>query len=198
MTEIDLIINQFILEEGELYTLPELYQQLDEKIHSSTSSMTEIGELLIRGPQIMKGYWKQPEETAKTIVNGWLRTGDLTRMDEQGYFYIEGRTKDMIKYKGYKVMPREVEEKLYEHPAVLEAGVVPAPDPNIGETIKAYIVLKPEYRDKVTEREIIDWSKEKMAAYKYPRIVEFLNVLPRTAVGKVFRRKLRDLDAGEK
>ena len=158
----------------------------------------EIGELLIRGPQIMKGYWKQPEETAKTIVNGWLRTGDLTRMDEQGYFYIEGRTKDMIKYKGYKVMPREVEEKLYEHPAVLEAGVVPAPDPNIGETIKAYIVLKPEYRDKVTEREIIDWSKEKMAAYKYPRIVEFLNVLPRTAVGKVFRRKLRDRDTGEK
>ncbi|MFX1476574.1 MAG: AMP-binding protein [Promethearchaeota archaeon] len=157
----------------------------------------EIGELLIRGPQVMKGYWKQPEATEKTIVNGWLRTGDLTRMDEQGYFYIEGRTKDMIKYKGYKVMPREVEEKLYEHPAVLEVGVVPAPDPNIGETIKAYIVLKPEYKDKITEREIIEWSKEKMAGYKYPRIVEFLNVLPRTAVGKVFRRKLRELDAGE-
>jgi long-chain acyl-CoA synthetase len=158
----------------------------------------EIGELLIRGPQVMKGYWKQPEATEKTILNGWLRTGDLTRMDERGYFYIEGRTKDMIKYKGYKVMPREVEEKLYEHPAVLEAGVVPAPDPNIGETIKAYIVLKPEYKDKITEREIIEWSKEKMAGYKYPRIVEFINVLPRTAVGKVFRRKLRELDAGEK
>lgn len=152
----------------------------------------EVGELLIKGPQVMKGYWNQPEETEKTIINGWLRTGDLARMDEQGYFYIEGRTKDMIKYKGYKVMPREVEEKLYEHPAVLEVGVVPAPDPNIGETIKAYIALKPEYKDKITERDIIDWAKEKMTAYKYPRLVEFVNVLPRTAVGKVFRRKLRD------
>ena len=152
----------------------------------------EIGELLIKGAQVMKGYWKRPEETEKTIINGWLRTGDLARIDEEGYFYIEGRTKDMIKYKGYKVMPREVEEKLYEHPAVLEAGVVPAPDPNIGETIKAYIVLKPEYKDKTTERDIIEWSKEKMAGYKYPRHVEFLNVLPRTAVGKVFRRKLRE------
>ena len=91
----------------------------------------EIGELLIKGPQVMKGYWKSPEETNKTIIDGWLRTGDLARMDEQGYFYIEGRTKDIIKYKGYKVMPREVEEKLYEHPAILEAGVVSAPDPNI-------------------------------------------------------------------
>ncbi|MFX0027571.1 MAG: AMP-binding protein [Candidatus Hermodarchaeota archaeon] len=152
----------------------------------------EIGELLIRGPQIMKGYWKNPKATEEAIVNGWLRTGDLARMDEDGYFYIEGRTKDMIKYKGYKVMPREVEDKLYEHPAVLEVGVVPAPDPNIGETIKAYIVLKPEYKDKITEQDIIDWAKDKMAGYKYPRNVEFLNVLPRTAVGKVFRRKLRE------
>ncbi|GAG76813.1 unnamed protein product, partial [marine sediment metagenome] len=79
----------------------------------------EIGELLIKGPQVMKGYWKSPEETKKTIIDGWLRTGDLARMDERGYFYIEGRTKDIIKYKGYKVMPREVEEKLYEHPAIL-------------------------------------------------------------------------------
>jgi len=152
----------------------------------------EVGELLIKGPQVMKGYWKNPEETEKTIINGWLKTGDLARMDNEGYFYIEGRTKDMIKYKGYKVMPKEVEEKLYEHPAVLEAGVVSAPDPNIGETIKAYIALKPEYKGKITEREIIEWSKEKMAGYKYPRQVEFLNVLPRTAVGKIFRRKLRD------
>lgn len=158
----------------------------------------EIGELLIKGPQVMKGYWKKPEETEKTIIDGWLRTGDLARMDERGYFYIEGRTKDMIKYKGYKVMPREVEEKLYEHPAVLEAGVVPAPDPNIGETIKAYIVLKPEFKDKTTERDIIEWAKDKMAGYKYPRHVEFINVLPRTAVGKVFRRKLREKAFEEK
>ena len=152
----------------------------------------KVGELLIKGPQVMKGYWNQPEETAKTIINGWLRTGDLARMDEQGYFYIEGRTKDIIKYKGYKVMPKEVEEKLFEHPAVLEAGVVSAPDPNIGETIKAYIALKPDYKDKVTEKDIIEWAKERLAAYKYPRQVEFVNVLPRTAVGKIFRRALRE------
>ncbi|MHA1916053.1 MAG: AMP-binding protein [Promethearchaeota archaeon] len=160
--------------------------------------INEVGELLIKGPQVMKGYWKKPEETEKTFASGWLRTGDLARMDKEGYFYIEGRTKDMIKYKGYKVMPSEVEEKLYEHPAILEAGVVPAPDPNIGETIKAYVVLKPEYKDKTTERDIIDWAKEKMAGYKYPRHVEFLNVLPRTAVGKIFRRKLREKAFEEK
>ena len=153
----------------------------------------EIGELLIKGPQIMKGYWKSPEETKKTIIDGWLRTGDLARMDELGYFYIEGRSKDIIKYKGYKVMPREVEEKLYEHPAILEAGVVSAPDPNIGETIKAFVVLKPEYKDTgITERDIIEWAKEKLAGYKYPRQIEFLNILPRTSVGKIFRRKLRE------
>jgi len=154
----------------------------------------EIGELLIRGPQVMKGYWKKPEATKKDIVNGWLRTGDLARMDEDGYFYIEGRTKDMIKYKGYKVMAREVEEKLFEHPAILEAGVVGVPDPNIGETIKAFVVLKSEYRDKgITERDIIEWAKERLAGYKYPRKVEFMKSLPRTAVGKIFRRKLREM-----
>ncbi|MFX1394455.1 MAG: AMP-binding protein, partial [Promethearchaeota archaeon] len=154
----------------------------------------EVGELIIRGPQIMKGYWKNPEATKKDIVDGWLRTGDLTRMDEDGYFYIEGRTKDMIKYKGYKVMAREVEEKLFEHPAILEAGVVGVPDPNIGETIKAFVVLKSEYRDKgITERDIIEWAKERLAGYKYPRKVEFMKALPRTAVGKIFRRKLREM-----
>ncbi len=157
----------------------------------------EIGELFLKGPQVMKGYWNNPEATAATFVGDWLRTGDLARMDERGYFYIEGRTKDMIKYKGYKVMPREVEEKLYEHPAVLEAGVVSAPDPNIGETIKAYIALKPDYQGKITEQEIIEWSKEKMAGYKYPRKVEFVTLLPRTSVGKIFRRKLRERAAKE-
>jgi len=153
----------------------------------------EIGELLVNGPQIMKGYWRKPEETEKTMINGWLRTGDLARMDEEGYFYIEGRTKDIIKYKGYKVMPLEVEEKLYEHPAILEVGVVSAPDPHVGETIKAYIALKPEYRDgKITEQDIIKWAKERLAGYKYPRQVEFVNILPRTTVGKIFRRRLRE------
>ena len=152
----------------------------------------EIGELLLKGPQVMKGYWKNPDATATIFVGDWLRTGDLARMDERGYFYIEGRIKDMIKYKGYKVMPKEVEEKLCEHPAVLEVGVISAPDPEIGETIKAYIAIKPDYQGKVTEEDIINWSKEKMASYKYPREVKFVNILPRTSVGKIFRRKLRE------
>ncbi|MFX1588859.1 MAG: class I adenylate-forming enzyme family protein [Promethearchaeota archaeon] len=152
----------------------------------------EIGEILIKGPQIMKGYWKKPEETTRAIIDGWLRTGDLARMDDDGYFYIEGRTKDIIKYKGYKVMPKEVEEKLGEHPAILEVAVVSAPDPVIGETIKAYIALKPDYKGKITEHDIVEWAKEKMASYKYPRKVKFVNILPRTAIGKIFRRKLRE------
>ncbi len=152
----------------------------------------EVGELLIKGPQVMKGYWKRPDATAETFAGDWLKTGDLARMEDDGYFYIEGRTKDMIKYKGYKVMPKEVEEKLFEHPAVLEAGVVSAPDSIIGETIKAYITLKPEYKGKISEQDIIEWAKEKMASYKYPRQVEFVTILPRTTVGKIFRRKLRE------
>ena len=152
----------------------------------------EIGELLVKGQNIMRGYWKNPEATNKDVVNGWLRTGDLARMDEDGYFYIEGRTKDMVKYKGYKVMAKEVEEKLVEHPAIMEAGVIGVPDPNIGETIKAYVVINSEFIDKITEKEIIEWAKERMAGYKYPRQVELINVLPRTAVGKIFRRKLRE------
>ena len=158
-----------------------------------------IGEILIKGPQVMQGYWKSPEATAQDIVNGWLRTGDLGRMDENGYFYIEGRTKDMIKYKSYKIMSKEVEEKLMDHPAILEVGVVGVPDPNIGETIKAFVVLNKEYKDKgITERDIIEWSKDKLAAYKYPRQVEFIRALPRTAVGKIFRRKLREMEPEKK
>jgi len=158
-----------------------------------------IGEILIKGPQVMQGYWKSPEATAQDIVNGWLRTGDLGRMDENGYFYIEGRTKDMIKYKSYKIMSKEVEEKLMDHPAILEVGVVGVPDPNIGETIKAFVVLNKEYKDKgITERDIIEWSKDKLAAYKYPRQVEFIKALPRTAVGKIFRRKLREMEPEKK
>jgi len=159
----------------------------------------EVGEILIKGPQVMKGYWKRPEATKQDIVNGWLRTGDLGRMDDNGYFYIEGRTKDMIKYKSYKIMSKEVEEKLMDHPAILEVGVVGVPDPNIGETIKAFVVLNKEYRDKgITDREIIEWSKDKLAAYKYPRQVEFIKSLPRTAVGKIFRRKLREMELEKK
>ncbi len=153
----------------------------------------EVGELLIKGPQVMKGYWKRPDATKEVLIKGgWLRTGDLARMDKEGYFYIEGRQKDIIKYKGYKVMPKEVEEKLIEHPAILEAGVVGVPDPNIGETIKAFVVLRADFKEKITEREILEWSKQHLAGYKYPRQLEIVTTLPRTSVGKIFRRKLRE------
>ena len=153
----------------------------------------EVGELLVRGPQVMKGYWKKPEKTREVITeDGWLRTGDLAYMDEDGYFYIAGRQKDIIKYKGYKVLPDEVEDKLYSHPAILECAVVGVPDPEIGETIKAFVVLREEYKGKITEQDIIDWAKKEMAGYKWPRKVEFLDKLPRTAIGKVLRRALRE------
>ncbi|MFX0177409.1 MAG: AMP-binding protein [Candidatus Hodarchaeota archaeon] len=152
----------------------------------------EVGELLIRGPQVMKGYWNNSEATKKVITEeGWLRTGDLARIDEDGYFYIEGRMKDIIKYKGYKVMPKEVEEKLEKHPAISSAGVVGIPDPDIGETIKAFIVLEKEYIGKINEQDIIEWAKENMAGYKYPRQIQFIQVLPRTAIGKIHRLALK-------
>ncbi|MHA1270280.1 MAG: AMP-binding protein [Candidatus Helarchaeota archaeon] len=155
----------------------------------------EVGELLVRGPQVMKGYWKNPERTNAVLIKDdkgktWLRTGDLGKMDEEGYFYISGRTKEMIKYKGYRILPFEVEKTLYEHPAVFECAVVGIPDDEVGEKIKAFITIKPEYKDKITEQDIIDWAKEEMAGYKWPRIVEFIPSIPKTAVGKVFRRTL--------
>ncbi|WP_456467948.1 long-chain-fatty-acid--CoA ligase [Archaeoglobus sp.] len=152
----------------------------------------EVGELAVKGPQVMKGYWKMEEETKKVLVNGWLLTGDMAKMDEDGYFYIVDRKKDMIIAGGYNIYPREVEEVLYEHPAVLEAAVVGVPDPYRGETVKAFIVLKPEYKGKVSEDDIIKFCKERLAAYKVPRIVEFRDELPKSAVGKILRRVLRD------
>ncbi len=152
----------------------------------------EVGEIVIKGPQVMKGYYKMEEETKKVLVNGWLLTGDMAKMDEDGYFYIVDRKKDMIIAGGYNIYPREVEEVLYEHPAVAEAAVVGVPDPYRGETVKAYIVLKPEYKGKVTEQEIIQFCKERLAAYKVPKLVEFRDELPKSAVGKILRRVLRD------
>lgn len=160
----------------------------------------EIGELAIRGPQVMKGYWNKPEETAQTLVDGWLRTGDIAKMDEDGYFYIVDRKKDMINAAGYKVWPREVEEVLYRHPAVKEAAVIGVPDPYRGETVKAYIVPKEEYKyvfeDEAKKEELIEdlekFCREHLAAYKVPRLYEFREELPKTLVGKILRRVLRE------
>ena len=152
----------------------------------------EEGELVLKGPTVMKGYWNRPEETQEALRDGWLYTGDLARVDEDGYFYIVGRKKDLIKASGFSVFPAEVENFLYGHPAVKEVAVVGVPDPYRGENIKAFIVLQPEYRHQVQEEEIIVWSREKMAAYKYPRMVEFVEELPKTASGKVLKRVLRE------
>ena len=152
----------------------------------------EVGELAVKGPQVMQGYWNNPEETKICLKNGWLHTGDIAKMDEDGYFYIVDRKKDMIDVSGLKVWPREVEEVLYEHPAVNEAAVVGVPDAYRGETVKAYVSLKPGYEGKVTEEDIIKFCKEKIATYKAPRLVEFRDSLPKTLVGKILRRTLRE------
>nr|MDO8077681.1 long-chain fatty acid--CoA ligase [Candidatus Freyarchaeota archaeon] len=161
----------------------------------------ELGELVISGPQVMKGYWNKPKETEEVFFEAggyrWLKTGDLARMDEDGYFYIVDRTKDIIKYKGHSVYPREIEEVIFEHPAVLECAVIGVPDPQTGENIKAFISLKEEYKGKITEEEMKNWIKERVAAYKYPRYVEFIDEIPKTIVGKVLRRALREREAAK-
>eukprot|EP00871_Galdieria_phlegrea_P005913 jgi/Galph1/809/GphlegSOOS_G5542.1 len=150
------------------------------------------GELLVRGPQIVSGYWNKPEETAKAIRNGWLHTGDVAVMDSKGYLYLVDRIKDMIIASGYKVYPREIEDVLYEHKAVKEAAVVGVPDQYRGETVKAFVALKEG--SKVSEQELIDFCKERLAAYKYPRQIEFVKEVPKTLSGKFLRRELRDLE----
>lgn len=149
----------------------------------------ELGELLLKGPNIMIGYWNMPEETAKVITDGWLHTGDIVEMDENGFFFIRDRKKDMIIAGGYNIYPREIEEVLINHPAVLEVAVAGIPDPKRGETVKAWIVKQPGH-EAVTEQQIIDWSQEHLAKYKYPRLVEFLPELPKSAAMKVLKREL--------
>jgi len=151
----------------------------------------EVGELAIRGPGIVPGYWNKPEETAHAIRQGWLFTGDVGTMDKEGWIYLLDRKKDMIIASGFKVWPREVEDVIYLHPSVREVAVIGVPDPYRGETVKAFVALKQGFEGKVTEEEIITHCKERMAAYKYPRQVEFVNEVPKTATGKFLRRALR-------
>lgn len=153
----------------------------------------EDGELILRGPQVFKGYWQMPTETANVLRqlpdgNVWLFTGDIAKMDEDGYFYIVDRKKEMIICGGFNVYPREVEEVLKQHPKILDVAVAGIPDPYRGETVKAWVVLKPG--ETATEEEIIEWSEERLARYKYPRYVEFRSQLPKTLVGKTLRRML--------
>jgi long-chain acyl-CoA synthetase len=156
----------------------------------------ETGELVFKGPNVFVGYWNKPEATKEVLmeVDGetWLRTGDLARMDEEGYFYFYDRKKDMIKYKGLQVFAREVEEVITSHPQVKEVGVIGVPDPEVGEKVKAIVVLDSEARGKVSEEDIIKYCAGKLAAYMVPKIVEFRGEVPKTDIGKVSRRELRE------
>ncbi|MCH8196068.1 MAG: AMP-binding protein, partial [Chloroflexi bacterium] len=147
----------------------------------------EVGELIVRGPQVMQGYWNNPEATAETIRDGWLHTGDMATMDEEGYVYIVDRKKELIKYKGFQVPPAELEALLLEHPAITDAAVVGKPDEEAGELPKAYVVTKdPD----VTADEIMEFVAERVAGFKKIREVEFIDEIPKNPSGKILRRVL--------
>jgi long-chain acyl-CoA synthetase len=156
----------------------------------------ETGEMVFKGPNVFPGYWGRPEATKEVLleIDGetWLRTGDLARMDEEGYFYFYDRKKDMIKYKGLQVYAREVEEVIASHPQVREAGVIGVPDPEVGEKVKAIVVLESEARGKVSEEDIMKYCAGKLAGYMVPKIIEFRGEVPKTDIGKVSRRELRE------
>ena len=160
----------------------------------NTLGINEVGELVVRGPQMMKGYYKREEETRNAIRDGWLWTGDLASMDEEGYITIRSRAKDLIKYKGHSVYPAEVEDLLHYHEAIAECGVIGIIDDQGEENIKAYIELKEEFKDDISEQDIIDWAKANMGYEKYPRFVELLDEVPKTMVGKVCHLDLRKLE----
>jgi fatty-acyl-CoA synthase len=156
----------------------------------------QVGEIIVHGPQVFRGYWKQPEATAQAFIEHdgkrFFRTGDLGYYDEEGYFFITDRLKRMINCSGYKVWPAEVESALYAHPAIQEACVIAARDSYRGETVKALVVLKKDLPDKVRPQDITDWARERMAAFKVPRLVEFVEALPKTATGKILWRQLQE------
>ncbi len=154
----------------------------------------DTGEIIIRGPQVMQGYWNKPEETAKQIIDGWLHTGDIGKMDEDGYFYIVDRKKDMVNVSGFKVYPREVEDVLFEHESIEKAAVIGIPDPKLpgSEKVKAYIVLKEGYKEsEELLNELKEFCRQHLAPYKIPKSIEFRKELPETFVGKILRRDLK-------
>ena len=156
----------------------------------------EMGELVVAGPQVTKGYWRNPEATeeCEAFLNGvrWWRTGDIGYMNKDGFFFLYDRKRDLIKYKGYRVHAREVEEVLKTHPQIKEAGVVGVPDVKVGENVKAFVVLESDARGKLSEEDIANYFQGKLTHYKIPKIVEFVGEIPKTDVGKVSRRELRE------
>ncbi len=160
--------------------------------------LEERGEIWFQGPQVAKGYWNNPEETGRTFVNGWLRTGDIGTMDKDGFIYFVDREKDLMIVSGYNVAPADVEAVLLQHPAVQEVAVIGVPDTRSGEAVKAFVVLDPDHKGRVTEADIIAFGKANMAAYKYPRQVEFIDRLPKSPIQKVLRKQLRDMEAARR
>jgi long-chain acyl-CoA synthetase len=150
--------------------------------------VNDVGELAVRGPQVMSGYWGLPDETANVISDSWLFTGDMGRVDEDGYFYIVDRKKDMIIAGGFNIFPREIEEALYEHPKILEAAVIGVPDEYRGETVKAFIVCKANQT--TTPEEVIQFCRQRVASFKVPKLIEFRDSLPKSNIGKVLKRVL--------
>jgi long-chain acyl-CoA synthetase len=150
------------------------------------------GEIVTWGPMVVPGYWRKPDESAAAVRDGWLHTGDIGWMDEAGWFYLIDRKKDMIIASGYKVWPREVEDVLYQHPAVREAAVIGVPDAYRGETVKAFVALKPGHEGRIEPEALIAFCKERLAAYKYPRQLVIIPEIPKTATGKMLRRVLRE------
>lgn len=167
---------------------------VDLETGSKEVNPDEEGEIIIKGPTVMKGYWNRPVETKEALKDGWLHTGDIGKMDDEGFVAVLGRKKELIKCSGYSVFPAEVEELLHRHPAVAEVAVIGIPDAYRGETPKAFITLKPEYKGKIKGEEILGWTKDNMAGYKRPRIVEFKDALPKNAAGKILKRVLVEED----
>jgi long-chain acyl-CoA synthetase len=167
---------------------------MDVETGTQEVSMGEIGELVIRGPQVMKGYWNKPDETSLVLRDGWFYTGDIAKMDEDGYFHIVDRKKDMIIVAGQNVYPRDIEEVLFEHEAVEQAAVIGVPDEFAGEVPKAFVKLQEGYKEKVTDGDLLDYLAKNMAKQSVPKTLEFRDELPTTLVGKVLRRELRESD----
>jgi len=177
------------------------WPDVDLKIVDIISGDTEMpvgedGEIIVKGPQLMTGYWRNESETAHAMKDGWFFTGDIGHIDEDGFVFIVDRKKDMILCSGFNVYPRDIDEVLYQHPSVLEVCTIGVPDEKRGETVKTFIVLREGAA--VTEEEIKNFCRQKLAPYKVPTQVEFLKELPRSAVGKPLRRLLRDREAGKK
>jgi long-chain acyl-CoA synthetase len=166
------------------------FRIVDPETGTREMPLGEIGELIVRGPQMMKGYWKNPEATDEAVRDGWLFTGDLARMDESGYVFLVDRKKDLVISGGYNIYPREIEEVLYENPKVQDAAAIGVPDRRKGEVVKVFIV--PKHGEIIDEDEIIAWCRQRLAPYKVPKEIDFRESLPKTLVGKVLRRELRE------